>query len=111
MPWEDLGSVLLRPEWQFFNFRISAQTIKLSHSYSYRPIGYCLIGQVFDLIPVETFGVFKVYPTEEEQIKIMRIPQDFLDSGISFRWIGVKLSPRTLFYNPPDWRLELEYWV
>lgn len=111
MVWNNLGVVTLEPNWIFIGNPIESETIKIAQSYTIEHFGYFLIGQGFSISPFQTFGVFRVYPSRAEQIKVMPPPDDLKQAGYTQRYIVVKLHPRTLLWQLKDWQVTVEYWT
>mgnify|MGYP001792297075 CR=1 FL=1 len=109
MVWDNLGTVAVGPEWKAFDISsLDDSLLRITQTYTQRPIGYALISSVFS---DGSRGFFqRIYPYNGQQRLIEYVSTAVLrEPGFNFRFLEVKASVRLRAYDL-SWEVTVEIW-
>ena len=112
MAWHPLGTINLTYEWQLFNAPVvGGESFRIRQSWGTptKPYGKCLIAQFYNQ-PQEIYGIRVFYATTDLKIIELAVPLDFQFSGMTTRFIGLKLvTYRSSFGS--GWQVSVDQFV
>ncbi len=109
MVWDNLGKLSLSPDWQRFDISVLDDSLlRIKQVFNEKPLGYAQLASVF---ADGSRGLFRrVYPYKDEpRLLLVEADPEFRAAGFNFRFLEVKIHPRTRFYGL-GWTMEIEIW-
>lgn len=107
MTWANLGSITLTSNWQLLDqASVGGELFRLSQTWNVDPPARAIIVQVYGTEPYQFYGSKRFYPSRDQKIIELKVPESFLAAGINTRYLALKYVSRRLFTF--QWEISVE---